>query len=175
MSESLSMWVSGPAGDYQRLLLRVKELEEEVAELEKENAEEAMLIEELKAKLARYESPRAPSSAQRFKKESKPLSSKKRGAPNGHRVLKFSLRGVLRRNKDFASHLNSFDITPKGIQDIILRVGEACKNAYFDHRMTAGTIVRKFLDRPATIKTTADEIVVKTLTGFSGSTGRSPT
>jgi len=29
------------------------------------------------------------------------------------------------------------------------------------HRMTAGTIVRKFLDRPATIKTTADEIVVK--------------
>lgn len=29
------------------------------------------------------------------------------------------------------------------------------------HRMTGGTIVRKFLDRPATIKTTADEIVVK--------------
>jgi transposase len=29
------------------------------------------------------------------------------------------------------------------------------------HRMTAGTIVRKFLNRPATIKTTADEIVVK--------------
>ena len=29
------------------------------------------------------------------------------------------------------------------------------------HRMTTGTIVRKFLDRPATIKTTADEIVVK--------------
>jgi hypothetical protein len=27
--------------------------------------------------------------------------------------------------------------------------------------MTAGTIVRKFLERPATIKTTADEIVVK--------------
>ena len=25
-----------------------------------------------------------------------------------------------------------------------------------DHRMTAGTIVRKFLNRPATIKTTAD-------------------
>ncbi len=29
------------------------------------------------------------------------------------------------------------------------------------HRMTAGTIVRKFLYRPATIKTTADEIVAK--------------
>jgi len=27
--------------------------------------------------------------------------------------------------------------------------------------MTVGTIVRKFIDRPATIKTTADEIVVK--------------
>lgn len=29
------------------------------------------------------------------------------------------------------------------------------------HKMTVGTIVRKFLDRPATIETTADEIVVK--------------
>jgi hypothetical protein len=29
------------------------------------------------------------------------------------------------------------------------------------HRMTGGTIVRKFFDRPATIKTTADEFVVK--------------
>jgi hypothetical protein len=29
------------------------------------------------------------------------------------------------------------------------------------HRMTAGTIVREFLDRPATIKTTADGITVK--------------
>ena len=28
------------------------------------------------------------------------------------------------------------------------------------HKMTAGTIVRKFLDRPATITTTADEIIV---------------
>jgi len=29
------------------------------------------------------------------------------------------------------------------------------------HSMTAGTIVRKFLNRPATIKTTADAIIVK--------------
>jgi len=42
------------------------------------------------------------------------------------------------------------------------------------HKMTVGTIVRKSIDRPATIETTADEIVVKTLTGFSESTGRSP-
>jgi len=46
-------------------------------------------------------------------------------------MLKFSLRGVLRRIKDFAFHLNPFDITPKGIPDAILRVGEACKSAYF--------------------------------------------
>ena len=31
------------------------------------------------------------------------------------------------------------------------------------HKMTAGTIVRKFLDRPATITTTADEIVLRGL------------
>jgi hypothetical protein len=29
------------------------------------------------------------------------------------------------------------------------------------HKMTAGTIVRKFINRPATIKTTADMIIVK--------------
>jgi transposase len=45
-------------------------------------------------------------------------------------MLKFSLRGVLRRIKDFAFHLNAFDITPKGIQDAILRVGEAGKTSY---------------------------------------------
>ena len=46
-------------------------------------------------------------------------------------MLKFSLRGVLLlRIKDFAFHLNAFEITPKGIQDAILRVGAACKTAY---------------------------------------------
>ena len=45
-------------------------------------------------------------------------------------MLKFSLRGVLRRIKGFASHLNAFEITPKGIQDAILRVGAACKTVY---------------------------------------------
>jgi transposase len=212
--------------DYQSLKLKIKELEEIVAELKSGNeekakiiAEQAKLIEELKAKLAKYENPHTPSSAQRYKKKSESKnSSKKRGAPNGHRgatrptpepdrevevttdqcelcgsvnleecgveeqiieelppppkieviqfnrhkykcqdcghvftakdeecpqkgrfgvnllvyliMLKFSLRGVLRRIKDFALHLNSFDITPKGIQDAILRVGEACKTAY---------------------------------------------
>jgi len=46
-------------------------------------------------------------------------------------MLKFSLRGVLLcRIKDFAFHLNAFEITPKGIQDAILRVGAACKTVY---------------------------------------------
>ncbi|RCV65529.1 Transposase [Methanophagales archaeon] len=212
--------------DYQSLKLQIKGLEKIVAELKGDNeakakiiAEQAKLIEELKAKLAKYDNPHTPSSAQRYKKNSESKnSSKKRGAPKGHRgatrstpepdrevevttdqcdlcgsanleecgvekqvieelppppkieviqfnrhkykcqdcghvfiakdekcplkgrfgvdllvyliLLKFSLRGVLRRIKDFAFHLNSFDITPKGIQDAIFRVGEACKTAY---------------------------------------------
>ena len=226
MAESLNVEMSVTASDYQSLKLRIKELEERVAELEKDNAVQAKIIaeqtkqiEELKAKLARYENPHTPPSAQRYKKESKSNnSSKKRGAPNGHRgatrqtpepdrvvevtadqcdhcgstnleecgvekqvieeippppkieviqfnrhkykchdcgheftakdaecpqkgrfgvnllvyliMLKFSLRGVLRRIKDFAFHLNAFEITPKGIQDAILRVGAVCKTAY---------------------------------------------
>lgn len=214
------------ASDYQSLKLQIKGLEEIVAELKSDNeakakiiAEQAKLIEELKAKLAKYENPHTPSSAQRYKKNSESKnSSKKRGAPNGHRgatrptpepdrvvevttdqcelcgsgnleecgvekqvieelppppkieviqfnrhkykcqdcghvfiakdeecpqkgrfgvdllvyliMLKFSLRGVLRRINDFALHLNSFNITPKGIQDAILRVGDACKTTY---------------------------------------------
>ena len=31
---------------------------------------------------------------------------------------------------------------------------------YKYHKMTIGTIVRKFINRPATIKTTADEVIV---------------
>ena len=226
MTESQCVEMSILAGESQRLMLRINELEEIITELKKENAEQAniiskqaKIIEELKAKLAKYENPHTPSSAQRYKKESESKnSSKRRGAPNGHRgatrptpepdrvvevtaeqcdhcgstnleecgvekqiieeippppkieviqfnrhkykcqdceheftakdeecpqkgrfgvnllvyliMLKFSLRGVLRRIKDFAFHLNAFDITPKGIQDAILRVGDACKTAY---------------------------------------------
>jgi len=56
--------MSVTASDYQSLKLRIKELEERVAELEKDNvvqakiiAEQTKQIEELKAKLARYENP----------------------------------------------------------------------------------------------------------------------
>lgn len=214
------------SSDHRSLTLLLNEQEELIAELNKANEEKAAiitdqnkLIEELKAKLAKYENPHTPSSAQRYKKNSESKnSSRRRGAPKGHRgatrptpepdrvvevtadqcdqcgstnleecgvekqvieeippppkieviqfnrhkykcqdceqeftakdaecpqkgrfgvnllvyliMLKFSLRGVLRRIKDFAFHLNAFDITPKGIQDAILRVGEACKTAY---------------------------------------------
>jgi len=100
MAESLSVGIPVTASDYLSLTLRINELEEIVAELKKDNEEKAKIIanqakiiaertkqiEELKAKLARYENPHTPSSAQRYKKESKSKnSSKRRGAPNGHR------------------------------------------------------------------------------------------
>jgi hypothetical protein len=63
------------ASDYQSLKLQIKGLEEIVAELKSDNeakakiiAEQAKLIEELRAKLAKYENPHTPSSAQRYKK-----------------------------------------------------------------------------------------------------------
>ena len=74
----MSVWVVARAGDYRQLMLRIQKLEERIAELEKENAA-------LRAKLAQYENPHTPSSAQRFKDEAKSSGSKKRGAPKGHR------------------------------------------------------------------------------------------
>ena len=93
MAKSQRVVMSILASEYQSLIVRVKELEETVAELKRDNeekakiiAEQAKQIEELKAKLARYENPHTPPSAQRYKKESKSRNSQKRhGAPNGHR------------------------------------------------------------------------------------------
>lgn len=48
-------------------------------------------------------------------------------------MLKFHLRGVLRRIQGFLHHLCRFDISVKGIHDALLRVGRACKNEY--HRL----------------------------------------
>jgi len=45
-------------------------------------------------------------------------------------MLKFHLRGVLRKIQDFLLFDNNFDISPKGILDILLRVGDACKTSY---------------------------------------------
>ncbi len=93
MAENQCVEMSILAGESQRLMLRINELEEIITELKKEHAEhaniiskQAKLIEELKAKLAKYENPHTPSSAQRYKKKSASKNtSKRRGAPNGHR------------------------------------------------------------------------------------------
>jgi hypothetical protein len=47
-------------------------------------------------------------------------------------MLKFHLRGVIRKIQDFVLQYNDFEISPKGINDILLRVGSACKNDYED-------------------------------------------
>jgi transposase len=45
-------------------------------------------------------------------------------------MLKFSLRGVIRRIGDFAAQTISFVISPKGLLDMLYRVAEACKAEY---------------------------------------------
>ena len=45
-------------------------------------------------------------------------------------MLKFFLRGVIRKIQDFVLRYNDLEISPKGIHDILLRVGEACKKDY---------------------------------------------
>ncbi|VVB87759.1 Transposase IS66 family protein [uncultured archaeon] len=45
-------------------------------------------------------------------------------------MLKFSLRGVIRRIGDFAAQTISFIISPKGLLDMLYRVAEACKAEY---------------------------------------------
>ena len=45
-------------------------------------------------------------------------------------MLKYHLRGVLRKIQDFLKYSNNFDISPKGIHDILLRVGDVCQTGY---------------------------------------------
>lgn len=45
-------------------------------------------------------------------------------------MLKFHLRGVIRKIQDFVMRYNDFEISTKGINDILLRVGSACKKDY---------------------------------------------
>jgi len=47
-------------------------------------------------------------------------------------MLKFFLRGVIRKIQEFALRYNDLEISPKGIHDILLRVGDACKKDYED-------------------------------------------
>ena len=45
-------------------------------------------------------------------------------------MLKYHLRGVLRRIQDYLLYSNNFDISTKGVLDILLRVGDVCKVEY---------------------------------------------
>ncbi len=45
-------------------------------------------------------------------------------------MLKFHLRGVLRKIQDFMKYSNDFEISVKGIHDVLLRVGNVCKIGY---------------------------------------------
>lgn len=45
-------------------------------------------------------------------------------------MLKYHLRGVLRKIQDFMLYNHNFDISVKGIHDMLLRVGDACKTEY---------------------------------------------
>jgi transposase len=45
-------------------------------------------------------------------------------------MLKFHLRGVLRKIQEFLLYSNNFQISTKGIHDILLRVGGVCKAEY---------------------------------------------
>jgi len=45
-------------------------------------------------------------------------------------MLKYYLRGTLRRVEEFMFHQNDFEISTKGLMDIYLRVGGACRNDY---------------------------------------------
>lgn len=45
-------------------------------------------------------------------------------------MLKFHLRGVLRKTQDFLFYDNDFEISTKGIHDILLRVGDVCRISY---------------------------------------------
>lgn len=45
-------------------------------------------------------------------------------------MLKYHLRGVLRKIQDFLLYGLDFEISVKGIHDVLLRVGGACKNEY---------------------------------------------
>lgn len=45
-------------------------------------------------------------------------------------MLKFHLRGVIRKIQDFLLYCHSFEISPMGINNVLLRVGSACKSRY---------------------------------------------
>ncbi|MGC8562570.1 MAG: IS66 family transposase zinc-finger binding domain-containing protein, partial [Thermoplasmata archaeon] len=49
-------------------------------------------------------------------------------------MLKYNLRGVIRKVQEFLSVNNDLDLSVKGINDALLRVGDACKSEYMNIR-----------------------------------------
>lgn len=49
-------------------------------------------------------------------------------------MLKYNLRGVIRKVQEFLSVNNNLDLSVKGINDALLRVGDACKSEYLNIR-----------------------------------------
>ena len=47
-------------------------------------------------------------------------------------MLKYHLRGPLRKVRDFLYYDSAFEISPKGVMDGLLRVGDSCKDGYKD-------------------------------------------
>jgi hypothetical protein len=45
-------------------------------------------------------------------------------------MLKYNLRGPIRREQEFLLSHNDLDISVKGINEALLRVGDACKSEY---------------------------------------------
>jgi transposase len=45
-------------------------------------------------------------------------------------MLKYHMRGPIRKVQEFLHQYSDFDISPKGIHDVLLRVGEACRSEY---------------------------------------------
>lgn len=45
-------------------------------------------------------------------------------------MLKYHLRGVIRKVKDFLSYAHGFEISVKGVHDVLLRVGDVCRQEY---------------------------------------------
>ena len=45
-------------------------------------------------------------------------------------MLKYNLRGVIRRVQEFLITNNNLNLSVKGINDALLRVGDACKSEY---------------------------------------------
>ncbi|MEA2055213.1 MAG: IS66 family transposase [Candidatus Thermoplasmatota archaeon] len=61
-------------------------------------------------------------------------------------MLRFHLRGVLRRTQSFLYHLCSFSISTAGIHNVLLRVGDACKNEYFRRLQQVKTARWRYTD-----------------------------